>query len=197
MLFCTLQIASRQQVPSGAIGRSRWNVTVEHCNQLFEAGAFLMRPLTDMLSKMHKSLNSRWCTTWLKNYLCVLLEGQFPALTHAHLVHIALHFLAISDSLNLDPTCILLPPKHPSRPDANLTKGLMAALATRFGIQMAQVRPHLDAAEIEDWGKIRRIDSDAGDTMCASIVAPLQDDSRDATYVRVSQLPLWITFVWT
>ena len=69
-------------------------------------------------------------------------------------------------------------------------KSLMAALATRFSVQIAKFRPHLDAAGIEDWGKIRRIDSDAGDTMCASVVAPLQDDSRDATYVRVGQLHL-------
>jgi hypothetical protein len=81
--------------------------------------------------------------------------------------------------LNLDPTCILLPLKHPSRPDANLMKGLMVALATRFSVQIAQVQPHLDAVEIEDWGKIRCIDSDAGDTMCASIVAPLQNNSGD------------------
>ena len=46
---------------------SQCNITVECCNQLFRAGASLMRLLTNMSSKMHRSLNSKWYTTWLKN----------------------------------------------------------------------------------------------------------------------------------
>lgn len=47
------------------------------------------------------------------------------------------------------------------------------------------LRPHLDIAQIEEWGKIRRVDSEAGDTMRASSLGIKRDDSRDASFVRV------------
>jgi hypothetical protein len=84
-----------------------------------------------------------------------------------------------------DPSCVFLPPKSPNRPAANLINNIAAALATRFNVHIATVRPFLDTALIEEWGKIRRVDSDAGDTMHASSIGTIRDDSRDATYVRV------------
>jgi hypothetical protein len=55
---------------------------------------------------------------------------------------------------------------------------------------MRLVRFHLDNAHIEEWGKVRRIDSDVGDTMRASSLGLPRDDARDATYVRVRFLLL-------
>lgn len=46
------------------------------------------------------------------------------------------------------------------------------------------------AASIEQWGKVWRIDSEAGDTMCASSMIKNRDDMRDATYVRVGDCSL-------
>jgi hypothetical protein len=66
-----------------------------------------------------------------------------------------------------------------------LINSIAAALATRFDVLIATVRPYLNAATIEEWGKIRRIDSDEGDTMWASSCCAIRDDARDATYVRV------------
>ena len=102
-----------------------------------------------------------------------------------------LHIIVLSPSLAdelQDPSCILLPPKSPSRPAPNLISGIAVALATRFGVSVTTVRPYLNAASVEEWGKIRRVDSDAGDTMCASAWAPVRDDLRDPTYVRVCLL---------
>ena len=62
---------------------------------------------------------------------------------------------------------------------------IASALATRFDAGVRLVRQHLECAEIEQWGKVRRIDSDAGDTMHASSLRIPRDDTRDATYVRV------------
>jgi hypothetical protein len=85
----------------------------------------------------------------------------------------------------LDPSCLLLPPKVDNRPAPNLISGIVAALATRFELRVTLLRPHLDLAQIKQWGKIRRIDSEAGDTMCASSLGIKREDSRDATFVRV------------
>jgi hypothetical protein len=68
--------------------------------------------------------------------------------------------------------------------------GIAGALATRFDVNIGLVRKHLGNANVEEWGKVRRIDSDAGDTMHASSMVAARDDTRDATYVRVSDLHL-------
>ena len=39
---------------------------------------------------------------------------------------------------------------------------------------------------IGDWGKVRRINSDEGDTVHLASMIAMGDDSRDGTYVRVS-----------
>lgn len=83
-----------------------------------------------------------------------------------------------------DPTCRLLPPKSPERP-ADLT-ALIGALATRFNVTIGVVKRHLRTADIEEWGKVQRIDSDEGDVMRTAHLGSVRDDSRDATFVRVS-----------
>ncbi len=83
---------------------------------------------------------------------------------------------------------MLLPPKVDRQPAPNLVNGIAAALATRFNTQVNAVKPHLHAAQVQQWGKLRRIDSEDGDTMRASSLGTNRDDSRDATYVRVSQI---------
>jgi hypothetical protein len=82
---------------------------------------------------------------------------------------------------------MLLPPKVDHGPAPNLVTGIAAALATRFDIRVDTIKPHLRAAQVQEWGKLRCIDSEAGDTMRSSSLDTNRDDSRDATYVRVSQ----------
>ena len=84
-----------------------------------------------------------------------------------------------------DPSCVLLPPKTNNSPTPALISGISAALATRFDVKVDTIKPHLRTAQVEQWGKIRRIDSEAGDTMCVSSLGIKRDDSRDATFVRV------------
>ena len=84
----------------------------------------------------------------------------------------------------LDPSCRLLPPKSPDWPTA--ITALIGALATRFDQQVGVIRRALNNAEIEEWGKVQRIDSEAGDIMRSSCLGVTQDDGRDATFVRVS-----------
>jgi hypothetical protein len=62
---------------------------------------------------------------------------------------------------------------------------IASALATRFDTNVRLIREHLNTAIVEEWGKVCRIDSDAGDIMHASSMSVPQDDSRDATFVRV------------
>lgn len=59
------------------------------------------------------------------------------------------------------------------------------ALSTRSGAKVAQVNAALKNALIEEWGKVRRIDSEEGDTMRSCSLGVMAEDARDATYVRV------------
>ncbi|KAF7336408.1 hypothetical protein MSAN_02294800 [Mycena sanguinolenta] len=86
------------------------------------------------------------------------------------------------------PSCMLLPPKSPQRPDPNQSRTIAAALSTRTGATMAEVTAALRRASIEEWGKVRRIDSDAGDTMRSCSLGIVAEDARDATYVRYEML---------
>ncbi|KAJ7086220.1 hypothetical protein C8R44DRAFT_650946 [Mycena epipterygia] len=88
----------------------------------------------------------------------------------------------------LYPSCILLPPKSPARPDVNQLKTIAAALATRFDARMREVTAALQGALVEEWGKVRWVDSDEGDTMRSCSLGITAEDSRDATYVRYEML---------
>ncbi|KAJ7119407.1 hypothetical protein C8R44DRAFT_624868 [Mycena epipterygia] len=89
----------------------------------------------------------------------------------------------------LYPSCILLPPKSQAlRPDAGQLRSIAAALSTRSGAEMAQVNKALKDAIIEEWGKVRRIDSDEGDTMRSCSLGIIVEDARDATHVRYEML---------
>ena len=45
---------------------------------------------------------------------------------------------------------------------------------------------YLQQAQIKEWGKVQRVDSDAGDMIYSSGLTTLDADRRDATFVRVS-----------
>jgi hypothetical protein len=86
----------------------------------------------------------------------------------------------------LDPTCMLLHP-HVTNPviDNALFAKILVCLATWYDKTVGAVRRHLSISDIEVWGKVQIVGG--GDTMVASsLVKTSQDDSRNATYVRVS-----------
>ncbi|KAJ7588304.1 hypothetical protein C8J56DRAFT_786059, partial [Mycena floridula] len=83
-----------------------------------------------------------------------------------------------------NPTCRLLPPRAPERPDVSTLKPLIGALATRFNVTVNIIRTALKDAMIEEWGRVQRIDSAAGDVIRSSSLGTIREDSRDATYVR-------------
>ncbi|KAF7349606.1 hypothetical protein MSAN_01686300 [Mycena sanguinolenta] len=86
------------------------------------------------------------------------------------------------------PSCILLPPKSSTRPAANQLNTIAAALSTRMGASMAAVNAALRRALVEEWGKVRRVDSEAGNTMCSCSLGVVAEDGRDATFVRYEML---------
>src|ERR1700709_1446922 len=83
-----------------------------------------------------------------------------------------------------DPGCILLPPRLRARPSKHI-KNIAAAIATRFKAKITTVNQRLRDAEIEEWGKVRMVDHQDGDTMRASSMSAQRDDSRNASFVRV------------
>jgi hypothetical protein len=95
--------------------------------------------------------------------------------------------LRISAFFPEDPSCLLLPPRSRARPAENLMATIAGALATRYNINTLLAKKMLNSADVEQWGKIRRTDSSAGDTMHASSSVSTCEDTRDATFVRVRQ----------
>jgi hypothetical protein len=69
---------------------------------------------------------------------------------------------------------------------------LIGALATRFKTKISVIKQHLDSAVVEEWGKVQRVDSDAGDIMTSSTLRVTRDDSRDATFVRVCVIETYL-----
>ncbi|TFK65416.1 hypothetical protein BDN72DRAFT_773358 [Pluteus cervinus] len=82
------------------------------------------------------------------------------------------------------PTCMLLPPCIETQPSKSQLQLICAALATRVDAPISRIRPIVNKAHITQWGKVRRVDSTAGDTIHAASIVPERYDSRNATYVR-------------
>lgn len=57
------------------------------------------------------------------------------------------------------------------------------------------IRKALNNAGIEEWGKVQRIDSEAGDIVWSSCLDGSQDGRRDATFVCVRFFLLKIFFL--
>ncbi|KAL1748545.1 hypothetical protein HDZ31DRAFT_29651 [Schizophyllum fasciatum] len=51
-------------------------------------------------------------------------------------------------------------------------------------MRVHDIRPHVRAAEIIQYGRVRRVDSDEGDTIRAVEVVTTREDSREASFVR-------------
>ncbi|KAI9434899.1 hypothetical protein H4582DRAFT_1818363 [Lactarius indigo] len=93
------------------------------------------------------------------------------------------------------PTCVLLCPRvvvQRGTESTSLLTGLSnliaAALSTRFGLHVSVIRKYLQQANIEEWGKVRRVDSEAGDTIHSSGLMKPTADRQDATFVRYVML---------
>ena len=81
-----------------------------------------------------------------------------------------------------DPTCILLPP-HTTDPLPSATiNRIAAALATKYNVSKSIARKYVPPT-IDQYGKVRRVDSDAGDTMQASQIGKKNMDYCDATFI--------------
>ncbi|PBK79794.1 hypothetical protein ARMGADRAFT_1049109 [Armillaria gallica] len=88
------------------------------------------------------------------------------------------------------PTCILLPPRSPIRPDEKLLSASVSlALKTRFiHVDLKVIRKHLKTAFVEEWGTVQRVDSEEGDTMHASSMYKHGEDHCDPMFVRYQML---------
>lgn len=88
------------------------------------------------------------------------------------------------------PTCQLLPPHQTVLLSNTSLTALYGALATRWNKTPGAVKKIVqqNGAVIEEWGRVRRVDSMAGDTIRSAGLGAIRDDSRDSTYVRVSIL---------
>lgn len=88
-----------------------------------------------------------------------------------------------------DDSCVLLPPVMNIRPPEDFIQhALVPALTTKFGPTVNFIRQHISDIFIEEYSRIRRIDTSAGDTMRASSRPRHVRDKRDDTWVRVSLL---------
>ncbi|THU93069.1 hypothetical protein K435DRAFT_670956 [Dendrothele bispora CBS 962.96] len=93
------------------------------------------------------------------------------------------------------PSCQLLPPKGPERPGMSTLTLLIGALVTRFSnpgigliVTPGIVKQCLYTADVSIWGKVRRIDSEEGDTMRGAGLGTIREDGRDASFIRYELL---------
>lgn len=103
-------------------------------------------------------------------------------------IHLVRGFLVLPSEIDVngaDPTCTLLPPSSDTPLKSSEIRTIAAALATRLNSQIGTVKEALQDATITEYGKVRRIDSEAGDTMRSCNLCVTPEDGRDATYVRV------------
>ena len=89
---------------------------------------------------------------------------------------------------NTDPTCLLLPPRRPLPLDnLKMRNRIAARIQTIYQLKtVALAKRVLKDIPIMVWGKVKRVDSEAGDTISASDICKAAPDSRDSTFVRVS-----------
>ncbi|KDQ52461.1 hypothetical protein JAAARDRAFT_138848 [Jaapia argillacea MUCL 33604] len=80
------------------------------------------------------------------------------------------------------PHCVLMPPRRVAPVDSGLLAQVIGCLVTAYSTTPAKIRPHLDAARIEQWGKVRRLFG--GDVMHASSMTAIGEDRRDASFIR-------------
>lgn len=94
-----------------------------------------------------------------------------------------------------DPTCALLPPHQPlgTITDAKLLRRIAVCLTTRFGIHYSAAKRLVSSENVEAYSKVRRLDSEGGDTMSASSLVRQTRDRRDATWIRVR----YVLLSWT
>jgi hypothetical protein len=206
-----LQKAFDKWDPFGAIGRFPWSDTVGSCNLSSEAVVFLTQPLTDLLLKMLNSLKLVFCMMLSKSFHCRHQRDQCKG-SHTLTVSNLLLLWNLEESLYFqDGSCMLLPPSRSGMvPDSKVAL-IAAALVTRSAHPEAtpvavaggsaqskkRRRPAITAvkklvqqATIVEWGKVKRVDSEEGDTMASSKMGRRGDDRRDNTFVRVSECAL-------
>ena len=70
--------------------------------------------------------------------------------------------------------------------DIGIIKSIAAALSTRFRMSVTNIRKLLKDSTVQEWGKVRRVDSEEGDTIQSCSLGRKAPDARDATFVRVS-----------
>lgn len=87
-----------------------------------------------------------------------------------------------------DPTRVLLLPHIRVAPTADTLGRIAAALATQFSVSVAVAKAFLRNLQVEQWGKVHRVNSTEGDTMRASIMGSTRDDSHDVSHVCVCTL---------
>lgn len=84
-----------------------------------------------------------------------------------------------------DPTCVLLPPSRIMQLQSDVAGRIEAALALRLEVSRADVKQSkIISRTIRVWGKVRILNE--GDTINAAAITRVGEDSRDASFVRVS-----------
>ena len=73
------------------------------------------------------------------------------------------------------------------KPSQGLLNRIIGALATRFAKRPPAIRPHLPQEYVQ-WAKLRILSG--GDTVHAASMTKFKNDTRDQTFVRVSNIRL-------
>ena len=188
-------MVSNGLVQCGLIGRLPWNGTVAVYNLPSRVAAIPLPPSTTMLLPLRNFAISRICTTYTMNSKCDLtrrekctLREGCSLIQNVCLVHksrIQLHLIILFCFCGPDPTCILLPPSQPSATIPHMWhEKIKVCLATRFDTNITEIGKYYQPERTTQWGKVRRLEG--GDDMKASSLVKVQEDTRDATWIKAS-----------
>ena len=172
----------------GPIGPFPWNGFVVSCNRGSRVDGFLSPTLIITLSPWLRFHTSRLATIFMKNCHINQETWVYEKASVHQIVSVPpypIDYFSQGGGI-VDPTCMLLHP-HVANPviDNGLFTIILVCLATRYNKTVGAVRRHVSVNDIELWGKVQIVGG--GDTMVASsLLKYSQEDSRDATYVRVS-----------
>src|SRR5271169_8155 len=190
MHYYLLPQLSEQWVQSGLIGPSQWIGIVEILDVTLEADGFPMQLSTSILPLRHSSPMSCSSMAYMINFLFIPLNLMIKTLNYLYvslLYSIAIRNL-VTDSSHLDPLYVLAPPKKlATMLSKHLWTTLTATLATCFETSISIIRKLIPPKSLfVQYGRARQLDG--GDKIHARELIPLQTDSRDMSFVRVSMM---------
>ncbi|KAI0061239.1 hypothetical protein BV25DRAFT_1870912 [Artomyces pyxidatus] len=158
---------------------------IKLCGPVWAAWAFPIERQCGLLQRRIKS--RRFPYVNMDNYICDAAQLSQIKLLYNLLTELSLkpppHDSSFEAAIPGYPKCVLVKPRVVGAVSSGIRNAIAAAIATRYDVNMRVARQQIPA-QLEQWGKVRRLEG--GDMMHAR--ALVAESGRDASYVRYTVL---------